>query len=159
MNKRAKELIKRFNLIQHPEGGYFREVYRSEKKGMIDAQGNLRSWMTDIYFLLTQQDISRFHRVEYDEIWHFYEGAPVIITEIQPDTLDRNETILGRSDLAYKHCIRGNNWQSARSLGKYSLVGCTMSPGFEFDNLEIMAGDKDIATSILRKYPDLGKYI
>jgi len=161
MIDRAKELIEVFQLSKHPEGGYFREVYRSEGKVKIDAQGNERNWLTDIYFLLTGKDISRFHRVKHDEIWHFYEGAPLTLTEIHPDSLDINGVTIGLSGplLTYKHCVKGNVWQSAYSHGPYSFVGCTVGPGFDMDDFEMLTQNKKIMTAVLAKYPDLQKYM
>ncbi|MCJ7773008.1 MAG: cupin domain-containing protein [Desulfobacterales bacterium] len=150
-----------FQLSKHPEGGYFREVYRFEKKAKIDTFGNERSLLTDIYFLLTEKDISRFHRLKHDEIWHFYEGAPVTLTEIQPNSLDINKVTIGSPGplLTYKHCVEKNLWQSAYSHGQYSLVGCTVCPGFEFEDFEMMANYTEIMTSVLSKYPELEQYM
>jgi len=161
MVDRSKELIKLFQLSKHPEGGYFREVYRSDKIGKIDTYGNKRNWMTGIYFLLTENDISRFHRIKHDEIWHFYEGAPVTLTEIHPDSLDINTVTIGQPGplLTYTHCVKGNVWQSAYSHGPYSLIGCTVGPGFEFEDFEMMNQCKEAKASILSKYPELEKYI
>jgi predicted cupin superfamily sugar epimerase len=161
MIDRAKELIELFQLSKHPEGGYFREVYRSEKKGKIDTHGNERSWLTGIYFLLIENDISRFHRVKHDEIWHFYEGAPLALTEIHPESLDIKTITLGQRGplLTYTHCVKGSFWQSAYSDGPYSFVGCNVSPGFEFKDFEMMADRKEVKTAVMSKYPELKKYI
>ncbi|MBW1849525.1 MAG: cupin domain-containing protein [Deltaproteobacteria bacterium] len=161
MMNRAKELIELFQLSKHPEGGYFREVYRSEKKGKIDSYGNERNWMTDIFFLLTENDISRFHRLKHDEIWHFYEGSPITLTEIHQDSLDINTVTLGQPAplLTYTYCVKGNNWQSAYSRGPYSFIGCTVGPGFEFEDFEMMAQCKEVKAAVLSKYPELGKYM
>jgi len=161
MDKRAKELIDVFHLMEHPEGGYFREVYRSDQKIKIDALGNERSWLTDIYFLLTENDISRFHRVKHDEIWNFYEGAPITLIEIHPSSLDINEVTIGSPGplLTYKHCVKGNIWQAAYSHGRYSFVGCTVSPGFEYDDFQMMTDCKEVKIAVLAKYPELEEYI
>lgn len=158
---RAKKLIELFQLSKHPEGGFFREVYRSEKKGKIDSYGNERNWMTGIYFLLNENDISRFHRIKHDEIWHFYEGAPVTLTEIDPNTLDINVVTIGQPGplLTYTHCVKGNTWQSAYSHNPYSLIGCTVGPGFEFEDFEMMTHCKEVKAAVVSKYPDLEKYI
>lgn len=161
MIKRAKELIQRFNLSKHPEGGYFLEVYRSQNKCTIHPSGDVRSWLTDIYFLLTQNDISRFHRIKHDEIWHFYEGAPLALTEIDPIAMEIDTITIGQtgSSLNYKHCVQAGIWQSARSMGEYSFVGCTVGPGFEFDDFEMLSDNQDMIETILMKYPFMDKYI
>ena len=160
MDDRARKLIDTYQLIAHPEGGYFREVYRSEEKIKIDDTGNERCWLTDIYFLLTKNDISRFHRIKHDEIWHFYEGAPLLLIEIHPNTLDIKETTISSSGPSpvYKHCIKGDTWQAAHSKGNYSFVGCTVGPGFEFSDFEMLDDNKEIKASILSKHPNLEKF-
>jgi len=161
MIDRTRELIELFQLAKHPEGGYFREVYRSTNRITIDASGKSRSALTDIYFLLTNNDFSKFHRVRHDEIWHFYEGSPLVLTEINPDTFDMKQITLGERAalLIYKHCVKGNVWQSAYSKGAYSFVGCTVGPGFEFDDFEMMINCKETITPVLSKYPGLRKYV
>ena len=161
MTDRAKELINLFQLSKHPEGGYFREVYRSEIKVKTEPSGVKRSGLTDIYFLITENNISRFHRLAHDEIWHFYEGAPITIIDIHPESLNMNRTTLGSPDplLVYKHCIKGTHWQCAFSNGPYSFVGCTVGPGFEFDDFEMMAHQQQTMTAVLSKYPDVKKYM
>ena len=95
MNKRAEELINILELSPHPEGGYYKEVYRSKSELSSPKNNKVRNAVTDIYFLLVSGQISRFHKVIHDEIWNFYEGAPLELIEIEPDTLeiDRNVAI------------------------------------------------------------------
>lgn len=161
MITRAKELIQQFNLSKHPEGGYFREVYRSKNNCTIGPSGDVKSWLTDIYFLLTGNDISRFHRVKHDEIWHFYEGDPLVLTEIYPVSMEIHTITIGQPgpSLNYKHCVKGSTWQSAYTIGEYSFVGCTVGPGFEFVDFEMLANNNTIKTTILSKYPELEKFI
>ena len=157
MNKRALELIDVLKLSPHPEGGYYREVYRSESKLISPVNGEMRNSLTDIYFLLVSGQISRLHRVVHDEIWHFYEGDPLELIEVQSDDLKTSKILLGGDDdiVRYKHCIKGGNWQAAYSTGGYSLVGCTVGPGFDFTDFEFLKDNADACSIVLDKNPKL----
>jgi len=157
MNKKALELIDILELIPHPEGGYYREIYRSESKLISPVNGEMRNSLTDIYFLLVSGQISRLHRVVHDEIWHFYEGDPLELVEVQSDDLEMSKILLGgdNSIVRYKHCIKGGNWQAAYSTGEYSLVGCTVAPGFDFTDLEFLKENADVHSTFLKKNPKL----
>jgi predicted cupin superfamily sugar epimerase len=122
----ADRLIALLDLKPHPEGGYFRETFR-------DA-GNGRAHSTAIYFLLKAGDVSRWHRVDAAEVWHFYRGAPLELK------IGRDTYILGPDiDEAQvpQLVVPPDAWQAARSLGDYTLVGCTVAPGFEFSKFEM----------------------
>ncbi len=142
---KAADLIRELELQPHPEGGYFRETYRSSEE---TAQASLparfrgnRSHSTAIYFLLPQGSKSHLHRIASDEVWHFYLGGPLRIVEIQPDGSAR-ETTLGQ-DLArgekLQHVVRAGTWFGAYPAPgtEYSFVGCTVSPGFDFADFEL----------------------
>jgi len=160
MNKRAEKLINELKLIPHPEGGYYRETYCSESKLISPVNGEIRNSLTDIYFLLVSGQVSRFHRVIHDEIWHFYEGDPLELIEIQSDSFGMSKIILGDNAIVkYKHCIKGGNWQAAYSAGEYSLVGCTVFPGFDFSDFEFLKEDADAQTIFLEKNPKLSNLI
>src|SRR5882724_4104605 len=121
MSSEADRLIKLLNLAPHPEGGYFRESFR-------DAPGrDDRSHSTAIYFLLKAGEVSRWHRVDAAEVWHFYRGAPLELR------IGKSTYVLG-SNLdeaqAPQVVVPPDTWQSARSLGDFTLVGCTVAPGF-----------------------------
>lgn len=160
MNARAEELIKLLHLSAHPEGGYFAECYRSGDKVASPRNGEIRSAITEIYFLLISDRPSRFHKVIHDEIWHYYEGDPVEIIEISPDLSAVTRTILGNSAAAaiYSHCVKGDSWQAAYSKGDYSLAGCTVAPGFEFSDFKFLKDDEAALSGVRQKYPDL-KYL
>ena len=132
----AEQIIRELQLSPHPEGGYFRETFRDPSS----VQG--RSYSTAIYFLLTGDQRSRWHRIDAAEIFHFYAGAPLLLStldETAPGPVEVSR-VLG-PDLAAGHqpqlIIEPGQWQSARSLGAFSLVGCTVSPGFEFRHFEM----------------------
>jgi predicted cupin superfamily sugar epimerase len=157
MNARAAALIDQLQLSPHPEGGYYKEVYRSKDMVASSDNGRMRNAVTDIYFLLLADKPSCFHRGLHDEIWHYYEGAPLELIELQPETLKSTKTVLGVKDgaLRYKHCVQGGHWQAARCLGDYSLVGCTVAPGFDFSDFKFLRDEEPARLSVLRIHPEL----
>ncbi|ETR74204.1 MAG: hypothetical protein OMM_00398 [Candidatus Magnetoglobus multicellularis str. Araruama] len=161
INKHAAQLIQRLDLVKHPEGGYYREVYRSESVFVSPKNGQKRHAMTDIFFLLLAGQKSRFHRIIHDEIWHFYKGDPLTLIDIQADNLEMSRITLGNtnSQLTFKHWIRGYNWQSAYTNGEYSLVGCTVAPGFEFDDFSFLHDNPEASRRIINKYPELKEFL
>ena len=123
----ADRLIEMLDLKPHPEGGYFRETFR-------DASGEGRSRSTAIYFLLKGGEVSRWHRIDVPEVWHFYRGAPLELT------IGKDRYVLGNDiDKAQvpQLVVPAGQWQMARSQGDFSLVGCTVAPGFEFEHFEL----------------------
>ena len=161
MHKRASEIIETLELVPHKEGGYYKETYRSGSKLVSPENNKIRNAVTDIYFLLLEGQVSRFHKVLHDEIWHFYEGAPLTLVEIESDSLSRITVSLGEKSSVpkYKHCIKGGNWQAAYPTSEYSLVGCTVAPGFDFSDFEFLKENESSLLTILGKYPDLASLI
>ncbi len=155
MNERAKELIEKLELIEHPEGGYFKETYRSGINVFSPSAGAERSTVTEIYFLLCKGQVSRFHKVAHDEFWHFFEGAPLRL--IDGDLEDFQEFELGGEELRYQHCIRGGYWQAAESNGDYTLVGCTVAPGFDFVDFAFL--NEDESELVKNNFADYAKFI
>lgn len=138
MHPRAQELIETLALAPHPEGGWYRQVFKSEERVTRLRDGAARTALTTIYFLLVEGTFSAWHRVESDEAWHFYEGAPLeLLTRA-----DRAGTpAIARLDVANRvHVVRAGAWQAARPLGDYALLGCTVGPGFEFEDFELQPG-------------------
>lgn len=133
MTTEADRLIQLLDLKPHPEGGYFRETFRDGSgSATVDAKGRPHS--TAIYFLLKAGQVSRWHRVDAAEVWHFYRGAPLELK------IGRDSYALGSNiDEAQvpQLVVPAGVWQSARSLGDYTLVGCTVAPGFEFSAFEM----------------------
>jgi len=131
----AAEIIRRLDLKPHPEGGHYRETYRH-----VPAGGG-RGAMTAIYFLLAAGEESAWHRVDAAEIWHFYAGARLSLSVSQDGVSTRLMT-LGSDLLAGQvpqAIVPAGAWQSARSLGAWTLVGCTVGPAFEFAGFEMAA--------------------
>ena len=134
----ARQIIDRLGLEPHPEGGHFRETFRDPR---TDPDG--RSLSTAIYFLLAGDEVSAWHRVDATEIWHFYAGAPLVLTQ-SPDGHDASAAHLGPDVLAGQHpqlVVPVGHWQTAASLGAWTLVGCTVAPGFTFAGFEMAPAD------------------
>lgn len=133
-----KTLIKQLRLKQHPEGGYYRETYRSKEfipaKALPRRFNDRRTFSTAIYFLITKERPSAFHRIKSDELWHFYQGDPVEITMILKNK-KKKKIILGSGE--FQAVIPAGLWFSAKTLGQYSLVGCTVAPGFDFADFQL----------------------
>lgn len=135
----SQALIDRLGLAPHPEGGWFAEVYRSSRE--VASEGQTRSAATHIHFLLAEGDVSRWHVVSSDEIWHFYEGSPLALHVFDPASGELTTAKLGPLDdgcVRHRVVPRGC-WQAARSLGGFSLVGCTVAPGFSFDDFRFVS--------------------
>ncbi|HEY8578941.1 MAG TPA: cupin domain-containing protein [Beijerinckiaceae bacterium] len=134
----AAEVIRVLGLQPHPEGGFYRETFRDER---TDAAG--RALSTAIYFLLPVGEVSAWHRVDAAEVWHYYAGAPLVIT-VSPNGHDAAAAHLG-PDLAAGQrpqiVVPAGAWQTAVSLGAWTLVGCTVAPGFEFAGFEMAPPD------------------
>lgn len=143
--KREELLIKKLHLTQHPEGGYFKEIYRStatiDKKSLPDCYNGARNYCTSIYFLLTSDDFSAFHKINQDETWHFYEGSTLTIHQISPSgeylKITIGNDILNNQFPQYT--VPGDYWFAASvdQKNSYSLVGCTVSPGFDFNDFTL----------------------
>jgi len=130
----AERLIAELKLAPHPEGGHYRETFRD-----MAGEGG-RAHSTAIYFLLKRGEVSRWHRIDAAEIWHFYAGAPLEIATATVLTGARDTSVLGpdiTSGPRPHFVVPANVWQSARSLGDHTLVGCTVAPGFEFGKFEL----------------------
>jgi len=132
MSDEEDKLIAALDLKPHPEGGHYRESFRDA------ARTNGRSNSTAIYFLLKAGEISRWHRVDAVEIWHWHKGAPL---ELSISQNGKTQIVLLGSDIEAGQRPQGvvpkGAWQMARSLGTYTLVGCTVAPGFEFSGFEL----------------------
>jgi uncharacterized protein len=153
--ERATTLIDTLALIPHPEGGYYGEVYRSSAAvEPTDARGS-RAAITTIYFLLTAGSVSRWHRVNSDEIWHFYEGAPLDLWMMSPLDWELIHHLLGPLNGGERPvlAVPAGCWQAARSTGSYTLVGCTVGPGFDFR--DFILADEAISAAVRAKHPML----
>lgn len=157
MMESAEELIARLGLEKHPEGGYYRETYRSEDSLATENlperfSGGERSLSTAIYFLLAREDFSALHRITSDEVWHFYAGGTLLIHVLdQMGQYTRHRLgNVGDDDVSFQVVVKAGCWfgASLEAPDTYALVGCTVSPGFDFRDFELAErGD------MLRFYP------
>ncbi|MBN8217658.1 MAG: cupin domain-containing protein [Spirochaetes bacterium] len=150
-------LIRLLGLMPHPEGGFYRETYRS---GGILPRAQLppgfsgdAPFSTAIYFLLTKDAFSSFHRIRSDELWHFYSGDPLEVHLLSPGTGHRLLELgpeLERGQ-AFQGCVEAGAWFGARVRpgGAWSLVGCTVAPGFRFEDFELARRE-----ALARQFPD-----
>jgi uncharacterized protein len=118
--------------------------------------------LTTIYFLLSDDAVSRWHRVTSDEVWHLYEGGPLEILELNWDDREVRRHVLapvGGDGERPVHVVAAGLWQAARVLGPYALVGCTVGPGFEFADFDLLADDAARATAVRRDWPDLAELV
>jgi predicted cupin superfamily sugar epimerase len=139
------EIIRLLGLARHPEGGWYRESYRSAEKvasmGLPPRFGGERAFSTAIYFLLERGDFSSLHRLKSDEVWHFYCGSSLTVRTISPAG-EVHSFVLG-SDLTrgevFQEVVPAGFWFGAEVTGEgpYSLVGCTVAPGFDFADFEL----------------------
>jgi len=134
----AQEIIDKLGLSAHPEGGHYRQTWAADTAGRPSG--------TCIYFLLAAGERSHWHKVDATEIWHFHAGAPLILSLSQTDTGPAIEHILS-PDLttgAPQIIVPPHHWQAARTTGDWTLVSCTVSPGFEFDGFTLAEPGFDI---------------
>jgi predicted cupin superfamily sugar epimerase len=130
----AAEIVARLELKPHPEGGYYRETFRDKR---VDANG--RSFSTAIYFLLARGERSQWHRIDAVEVWHYYAGSALTL-RIAHDGCTQHTVRLG-PDISQgerpQAIVPAQAWQTAETSGDWTLVGCTVAPGFEFASFEL----------------------
>ncbi|MGM0588005.1 MAG: cupin domain-containing protein [Bacteroidota bacterium] len=153
-HSRIEQLKRLLSLEPHPEGGYYREMVRSEQS--VQQGKRQRSAGTAIYFLVEQQQLTTWHRVASDEVWHFYEGAPLMLEWISGDGQFNQQWLSSNIDQGHRpqRCIPAGCWQRAYSMNSYTLTGCTVSPGFEFEDFEMLKPEQ-----LAEQYPTLSKQI
>jgi hypothetical protein len=135
----ARDLIARLELLPHPEGGWYREVHRSTE--LLPTARGPRAALTAIHYLLEAPQFSRWHVVASDEIWHFHDGAQLEVLRYRPATRELSSRVLGSPSAGYEAmvAVRAGDWQAARSLGAWTLVGCDVAPGFDFEDFQFIA--------------------
>jgi hypothetical protein len=147
------ELIRRFDLQPHPEGGFFRETYRSSDAIRREGSADTRSASTAIYYLLCDGAHSAWHRIQSDEVWHFYAGDPLNVYVLEDDgalTVHRLGNALEHAGCVFQAVVPSGRWFAAQcdDAASIALVGCTVAPGFEFSEFEIARVE-----ALLHEYP------
>jgi uncharacterized protein len=150
----ARYWINKLCLLQHPEGGWFSENYRSDEtcaaENLPTRYKEARSFGTSIYFLLESNDFSAFHRLKSDELWHFYDGSPLKVFRINNEG-ELHIDLLSSTEKGLPFlCIPRETWFAAEVVKKnsFTLIGCTVSPGFDFNDFEL--GDRK---SLITNFP------
>ena len=135
-NPKSIEIIKQFNLLPHPEGGWFREIVRS-KSFLTREDGQRRNYITGIYYLLGKEAKSSWHRVKNaDEIWIYLRGDPLNLWCLDNDNREIRNLILDKNNPV--EMIPSGYWQAAETNGEFSLVSCCVGPGFDFKDFEML---------------------
>jgi predicted cupin superfamily sugar epimerase len=132
----ANEIIRLLNMQPHPEGGHYAETWRTPGEG--------RAVMTAIYYLLEADQVSAWHRVDAEEVWLWHAGGPLALTVSPPDGKSASATTLGpdlRAGQRPQFVIPANCWQTAETLGHWTLVSCIVAPGFEFSGFTLAPKD------------------
>ena len=136
-----QDYIQQLQLLPHPEGGYYKETYRSQATANFKGFDGERNYCTGIYFLIEKNNFSALHRIKSDEMWHFYAGDALEVIEI---TLEGKliVTHVGSNLMkgeVFQYTVKAGHWFGSRvkEAGVFSLVGCTVSPGFDFNDFEM----------------------
>lgn len=158
---RAAELIRQLALQAHPEGGWYREIFRSAQTVQPADARPARCAMTAIDFLLVRGQFSAWHRVASDEAWHHLEGGPLRLWLLAPEG-DAIETIvLGPASAAAtpRHIVPAHCWQAAEPLGDFAYVGATVGPGFDFADFGFGRDDPALREALRRMQPELARLL
>jgi hypothetical protein len=155
LSARAAALVASLGLQPHPEGGFYRELFRSAAR-VRTARGSGRSALTVIHFLLARGQFSALHRVRADEAWHFVEGQPLELLWVHADgPLQR--VLLGPLDAGAVPVavVPSDAWQAARPVGDHALVACDVAPGFDFEDFTLLREVPDERDALFLRHPSL----
>jgi len=155
-SSRPDRLITLLDLRAHPEGGHYGELHRSSTLvHPLDGRGP-RPAITTIYYLLRSGEVSRWHRVQSDEVWHFYEGAPLQlwIADLGGESLTTCELGPVADATRPVRTVPAGCWQAARPIGEYTLAGCSVGPGFDFADFTL-ARESPPAAKRLREHSEV----
>jgi predicted cupin superfamily sugar epimerase len=161
MHPRAAELIDLLRLQPHPEGGFYREVFRSALRVQPDDARPQRDALTLIYFLLVDGGCSRWHRVASDEAWSWVEGDALELLRIDAELAAFTRERLGAPAAGCEAAavIAAGEWQAARTTGAYTLVTCAVGPGFDFADFTMLSDLTDIAAEVSRRHPQAAAFL
>lgn len=162
---RAAELVQGLGLAPHPEGGHYREIFRSAETVASTAHTGPRAALTSIDFLLGAGQFSAWHRVQSDEVWHLLEGAPLRLWLLPPSLdliqqIDLDAVANGVANgVAPRHVVPAHWWQAAEPLGPFSYVGATVAPGFEFADFAFGRDHAELCAALARLRPELARLL
>ena len=159
MHPRASELLSTLNLRPHPEGGHYVELHRSARRIEVLERKVERSAITAIYFLLAGGEYSRWHRVMSDEMWHYHEGDPIELAMFDQRGLRRVRLGPVSHETRPTAVVPAGTWQTGRTTGAYTLITCTVGPGFEFNDFALAVDHPEVATKIASAGADLERFI
>ncbi|HKP74495.1 MAG TPA: cupin domain-containing protein [Longimicrobiaceae bacterium] len=161
MHPRAEELVRRLGLQPHPEGGFYREVFRSTRRVQPYDARPPRTALTLIYFLLVDGGHSRWHRVTSDEAWSWVEGDPLELARMDAALTTFTRETLGPPAEGCEPAavIAAGEWQAARTTGAYTLVTCAVGPGFEFADFAMLSDLPELADEVARRHPEATGWI
>ncbi len=149
----AAALIHRLGLRPHPEGGHYREVFRSPRTVQPADGRPPRCALTTIDFLLAAGQFSAWHRVHSDEVWHLLEGGPLRLWTMPP-ALDSVESFELHAGGSLRHVVEAGSWQAAEPLGEYAYAGATVGPGFDFADFAFGRDDAGVRAALSALAPD-----
>lgn len=156
VNPRAAALVRSLELRPHPEGGFYREVFRSALGVRPEDGRPPRSALTTILFLLADGGFSRWHRVSSDEAWHFHEGDPLELVWLEDGGTREVRATLGPAGEGTTPVavVPAGCWQAARTTGGWSLVGCTVGPGFDFADFAMLSdAEREEREAVVGRFP------
>ena len=159
MHSRAVELLTILRMRPHPEGGHYAELFRSPHRVQVLDRKVERAAITSIYFLLAAGECSRWHRVMSDEVWHYHEGDAIELLLFDDRGLRRLQLGPVANETRPTIAVPAGTWQAARTTGDYTLVGCTVGPGFEFSDFSLLVDQPELAARIASAGPDLARFI
>lgn len=146
------------NLIEHPEGGRFREVFRSAQT-VSTQDGTIKSALTHIYFSLKQGEVSKFHKVTSDEIWNLYQGQGINLYTWDGTSSPPKCVTLSTKSNCFCYVIPAGIWQAAEPISDTVLVGCSVAPGFDFADFELIDPNSNEANQLIATAPEMAKFI
>ncbi|MBB5209036.1 cupin domain-containing protein [Chiayiivirga flava] len=149
--ERVAALIRTLDLVPHPEGGWFHRTFRSAHEVRRSTDRARRAALTAILYLLPVDGFSRWHRVAADETWHHYEGAPIDLLSLDPagGTLVVQQLGPVADSALPQRTVPAGHWQAARPQGGYALLGCSVGPGFDFRDYDMLVDQPELARTLL----------
>lgn len=155
---RAAELVRTLSLQPHPEGGFYRELFRSPRPVQVLPDGPERSALTTIDFLLSRGQCSAWHRVRSDEVWHLLEGGPLRLWTMPPAG-DRVDLVTLGAGGPLRHVVPADTWQAAEPHGDFTYAGATVGPGFSFEDFTFARDDPALCAALARLAPELARLL